>query len=75
MTRAMTAELEAKYCIDKARYYATGFSYGGSMSFTAACNMSDVFRAIGAMAGAPISGANVHHREAHASGRDLGHAR
>src|SRR5499427_330047 len=56
-TRAMMADLEAKYCVDKARYYATGFSYGGSMSYTAACNMSDVFRAIGAMSGAPISGA------------------
>lgn len=57
MTRAINAEIEAKYCIDKARYFATGFSYGGSMSYTAACNMSDVFRAIGAMSGAPISGA------------------
>jgi poly(3-hydroxybutyrate) depolymerase len=57
LTRAMMADLEGKYCVDKARYYATGFSYGGSMSYTAACNMSDVFRAIGAMAGAPISGA------------------
>jgi polyhydroxybutyrate depolymerase len=56
-TRQMMAELEAKYCTDKGRYYATGFSYGGSMSYTAACNMSDVFRAIGAMSGAPISGA------------------
>ena len=57
MTRAIMADLEGKYCVDKARYYATGFSYGGSMSYTAACNMSDVFRAIGAAAGAPISGA------------------
>jgi poly(3-hydroxybutyrate) depolymerase len=57
LTRAMMAELEAKYCTDQARYYATGFSFGGSMSYTAACNMSDAFRAIGAMSGAPISGA------------------
>lgn len=57
MTRAIMAELEGKYCVDKGRYFATGFSFGGSMSFTAACNMSDVFRAIGAMSGAPISGA------------------
>jgi predicted esterase len=57
LTRAMMADLEGKYCTDKARYYATGFSFGGSMSYTAACNMSDVFRAIGAMSGAPISGA------------------
>src|SRR5438477_130435 len=56
-TRAMMADLEAKYCTDRNRYYATGFSYGGSMSYTAACNMSDAFRAIGAMSGAPISGA------------------
>jgi poly(3-hydroxybutyrate) depolymerase len=59
---AMMADIEAKYCVDKARYYATGFSYGGSMSFTAACNMSTVFRAIGAMAGAPISGARCSTR-------------
>lgn len=57
LTRAMMTELEGKYCVDKARYFATGFSFGGSMSYTAACNMSDVFRAIGAMSGAPISGA------------------
>ena len=57
LTRDIMAKLESNYCVDKSRYFATGFSYGGSMSFTAACNMSDVFRAIGAMAGAPISGA------------------
>jgi polyhydroxybutyrate depolymerase len=57
MTRAVNAEIEAKYCIDKSRYFATGFSYGGSMSFTAACNMSDIFRAIGAQAGSTVSGA------------------
>ncbi|HEY5960808.1 MAG TPA: prolyl oligopeptidase family serine peptidase [Polyangiaceae bacterium] len=57
MTRAINAEIEAKYCIDKSRYFATGFSYGGSMSFTAACNMSDIFRAIGAQSGSTVSGA------------------
>ena len=57
MTRAVNAEIEAKYCTDKSRYFATGFSYGGSMSFTAACNMSDIFRAIGAQAGSTVSGA------------------
>ena len=57
MTRAVNAEVEAKFCTDKARYFATGFSYGGSMSFTAACNMSDIFRAIGAESGSTVSGA------------------
>ncbi len=56
-TRAIVADIETKYCIDRSRYFSTGFSYGGSMSYTAALCMSDIFRAIGAMAGAPISGA------------------
>lgn len=33
------------------------------MSYTAACNMSDVFRAVAAMAGAPISGARCSNRQ------------
>jgi poly(3-hydroxybutyrate) depolymerase len=57
LTRAIMKDIEAKYCVDKARYFATGFSFGGSMSYTCACNMSDVFRAVAGMAGAPISGA------------------
>lgn len=57
LTRAIVADIEAKYCIDRSRYFSTGFSYGGSMSFTAAMCMSDIFRAIAPMAGAPISGA------------------
>jgi predicted esterase len=58
VTRAIMETIEANLCVDRARYFATGFSYGGSMSYTAACNMSDKFRAVAAMAGAPISGAN-----------------
>jgi poly(3-hydroxybutyrate) depolymerase len=57
VTRAIMATIEANLCVDRSRYFATGFSYGGSMSYTAACNMSDKFRAVAAMAGAPISGA------------------
>jgi poly(3-hydroxybutyrate) depolymerase len=57
MTRDIMADIEARLCVDRARYFATGFSYGGSMSYTAACNMSDKFRAVASMAGAPISGA------------------
>jgi poly(3-hydroxybutyrate) depolymerase len=56
-TRAIMETIEANLCVDRSRYFATGFSYGGSMSYTAACNMSDKFRAVAAMAGAPISGA------------------
>jgi hypothetical protein len=58
VTRAIMETIEANLCVDRSRYFATGFSYGGSMSYTAACNMSDKFRAVAAMAGAPISGAS-----------------
>lgn len=63
MTRAINTEIEAKYCTDKSRYFATGFSYGGSMSFTAACNMSDIFRAIGAESGSTVSGATCANKK------------
>lgn len=63
MTRDIMTDIEARLCVDRARYYATGFSYGGSMSYTAACNMSDKFRAVAAMAGAPISGARCTSEE------------
>jgi poly(3-hydroxybutyrate) depolymerase len=62
VTRTIMATIEANLCVDRSRYFATGFSYGGSMSYTAACNMSDKFRAVAAMAGAPISGARCTSR-------------
>jgi poly(3-hydroxybutyrate) depolymerase len=43
--------LENNYCVDKNRLFTTGMSYGGMMSNTLACQMSDVFRAIGVMSG------------------------
>ena len=57
MTRAIIETIEANLCIDRSRYFATGFSYGGSMSYTAAFCIADKFRAIAPMAGATISGA------------------
>lgn len=54
-TKAMVADIEGKYCVDKARIFSTGFSYGGMMSFAIACEMADVFRAIGPMAGSLYS--------------------
>jgi len=45
-------------CIDQSRLFSTGFSYGGMMSDTIGCEMSDVFRAIAPMSGALYSGCN-----------------
>jgi poly(3-hydroxybutyrate) depolymerase len=59
MTRAMLTWLESNYCVDQKRIMATGMSYGGIMSDTLACQMPDVFRAIGVMSGALFNfGAN-----------------
>jgi poly(3-hydroxybutyrate) depolymerase len=43
-------------CIDETQIFATGFSYGGAMSFAAACARPDVFRAVAPIAGAQLSG-------------------
>ncbi len=48
---ALLAQLAAELCYDKARVYATGFSYGGYMSNTLGCARAGVVRAI-----APLSG-------------------
>jgi poly(3-hydroxybutyrate) depolymerase len=49
--RAMMSDIEGQYCVDTSRYFSTGFSYGGIMSFTISCQMADEFRAIAPMAG------------------------
>jgi poly(3-hydroxybutyrate) depolymerase len=55
-TTAMMADIEGKYCVDTGRYFSTGFSYGGIMSFAIMCNMADRFRAIAPMAGNNFGG-------------------
>lgn len=57
-TKAMLADVEAKYCVDSARIFSVGFSYGGMMSFAIGCEMSDVFRAIAPMSGSLYSTRN-----------------
>jgi len=49
--RAVVAELESAYNIDPNRIYATGLSNGAIMSYRLACEVSDLFAAIG-----PVSG-------------------
>jgi len=43
-------------CIDTAQRYASGFSYGGGMSYAIACARAGVFRAVVAYSGAQLSG-------------------
>ena len=50
-TAALLERLEAEYCIDEARVFATGFSNGAFFSHLLGCAMADRFAAI-----APVSG-------------------
>jgi polyhydroxybutyrate depolymerase len=59
-TKALVTDLTNKFCIDKTRIFAEGFSMGGSMSYAAACAMGDVFRAVVAHSGGPMSGCVQH---------------
>ena len=47
---ALLARIEQKACIDKARVYATGLSYGGAMTDLVACNLAGTFAKV-----APVS--------------------
>jgi polyhydroxybutyrate depolymerase len=50
-TKAMLTWLGSNYCVDPARIFSTGMSFGGYMSNTLGCEMPDIFRAIGVMSG------------------------
>jgi polyhydroxybutyrate depolymerase len=50
--RATVDWFSSNFCIDAARIFATGMSYGGMMSNTLGCEVGDVFRAIAPIAGA-----------------------
>jgi poly(3-hydroxybutyrate) depolymerase len=49
--QAMLDHFNENLCIDQARIFSTGFSFGGMMSYAIGCEYADVFRAI-----APASG-------------------
>ena len=50
----LVGELQARYCIDSARIYATGFSGGARMASQLACDSSTTFAAV-----APVSGLRI----------------
>ncbi len=55
--KAMLTWAETNLCVDKSRYFSDGMSYGGMMSETIACQVPDLFRAIGSMSGSLFGGA------------------
>jgi poly(3-hydroxybutyrate) depolymerase len=48
--------IEADLCVDTTQRFATGFSWGGGMSYALACARATVFRAVAVIAGGQISG-------------------
>lgn len=48
--------IEAELCIDTSQRFATGFSYGGGMSYSLACSRASSFRAVAVRSGAQLSG-------------------
>jgi poly(3-hydroxybutyrate) depolymerase len=50
---ALVERITADYCVDPARVFATGHSFGGYMSNNLACGRGDVLRAIAPVAGGP----------------------
>jgi polyhydroxybutyrate depolymerase len=53
--RALLDDLEGRYCIDRARIFATGFSNGGFFSALLGCAMSDRIAAVAPVGGARLS--------------------
>ena len=58
-TRALVDWLRKNYCVDNARIFSVGMSYGGIMSNTLGCSMGDTFRAIAPQSGSGPRGTCV----------------
>ncbi|GAB2583452.1 hypothetical protein Aab01nite_84780 [Paractinoplanes abujensis] len=52
----MIRRIESDLCVNPKLRFATGFSYGGGMSYALACARPAVFRAVAVFSGAQISG-------------------
>ena len=53
---AIIAQVDAGLCVNEKLRFATGFSYGGAMSYSLACNRPNVFRAVAVLSGGLLSG-------------------
>ncbi|KAK4245448.1 family 1 putative carbohydrate esterase [Corynascus novoguineensis] len=55
-TDQIVALLKNDLCVDEGQFFATGWSYGGSMSHSVACSRPNVFKAVSVISGAQLSG-------------------
>ncbi|WP_369148455.1 RICIN domain-containing protein [Streptomyces sp. R44] len=52
----MIRRIEGGLCVNPAQRFATGFSWGGGMSYALACARANTFRAVAVISGGQISG-------------------
>ncbi|MEU8198785.1 cellulose binding domain-containing protein [Microbispora amethystogenes] len=52
----MIRQIEGALCVDTTQLFATGFSYGGAMTYAIACARATVFRAVAVQSGGQLSG-------------------
>jgi len=52
----MLSTIESGLCVNQRQRFATGFSYGGAMSFSLACSRATTFRAVAVLSGGQLSG-------------------
>nr|WP_214661082.1 RICIN domain-containing protein [Streptomyces polyasparticus] len=52
----MIRRIEGALCVNPAQRFATGFSWGGGMSYSLACSRAGTFRAVAVISGGQISG-------------------
>ncbi|KAF7591136.1 hypothetical protein BBP40_001910 [Aspergillus hancockii] len=55
---AIIKQVEAGLCVDQSSRFATGFSWGGGMSYSLACSQAKEFKAVSVLSGGVISGCN-----------------
>jgi poly(3-hydroxybutyrate) depolymerase len=58
---AIIKQVEGDLCVDQSSRFATGFSWGGGMSYALACSRAKEFRAVSVLSGGVISGCEGGH--------------
>ena len=53
---AIMEQVEGDLCVDQSSRFATGFSWGGGMSYSLACSRAKHFKAVSVLSGGVISG-------------------
>ncbi|KAJ5416177.1 hypothetical protein N7465_004872 [Penicillium sp. CMV-2018d] len=58
---AIIKQVEGDLCVDQSSRFATGFSWGGGMSYALACSRAKEFKAVSVLSGGVISGCEGGH--------------